>query len=771
MFNNPKFSRSTLCKAILLSSAGVIMSSQLANAEDADNNSSVFSLEEVVVTATRRSTSLASTPLAISAMTDEMLKKADVVSMADLAAEVTGLNIVDQGAGLHRPVIRGLQGVGDAQVGIYLDNTPITGSPGTGNSAGRFSPEIVPIDMERVEVLRGPQGTLYGGGAMGGAIRYITNKPDASGFEGSFALGVNSIEGNFGYNGNVVLNMPIVEDELAVRFVGYTRDEEGWIDNLPTGESDVNSFEKSGARVMVGWTPTDNFTLTGTYINEIVEAGARNIVHTDLADLTTRNPGNDSTDDDVSIFNLTAEYQTSFADIVYSYSKYERDLIYRLSFVTDIIRINPPNLGGSLLVQPQDVNTDVHEIRFVSNNDDSNFQWTVGAFSSERETFGLSDIYNLDTVGNLIFPDAIGSPGAREGDVPNSLTFRRSVTQAQREKAIFGELSYNFTEDTTLTVGARVFDFENDDGGQSHIIRGAFRTPPEDFPFREAKSSHDGEVFKLKLSHEILDDSVVYASFSQGFRAGGANVELLSAGGDPQDTPTSFEPDQADNYELGFRGSLNDGRMTLAAAAFYIDWQDLFVDLRRSDLAAAGVPFNLQFRANAGQADITGLEFEIESLVTDNLKLSAGATILDAELSSDVQQIGNSTGASEGDDLPFVPDYTYNLTAEYGWNLNNGLRAFAWGGYRYTGTTFGDFNPFLPGTTTPNIRYTEYGDYGVFNLKFGIEGDTWSSALSIGNVTDKRECTYIRADGNRPAPGNCFVEKPRSVSLQFNKSF
>lgn len=757
--------------SIALGAAGLGLATiNTTYAQESSENSNVLQLEEVVVTATRRATSLATTPLAISAVTGEMLERADVTSMADLAGEVTGLNIVDQGAGLHRPVIRGLQGVGDAQVGIYLDNTPLTGSPGTANSAGRFSPEIAPIDMERVEVLRGPQGTLYGGGAMGGAIKYIANKPDASQLEGQFGLGINSIDGNLGYDAHLVLNVPVVEDKFAIRAVGYKNDEDGYIDNVATGLEDINDSEREGIRLAAGWKPTDNLNLIATYIKEEGDAGARAIVQTDLDDLQTRNPGaTDTIQDDVEIFNLTVNYETDWADLVYSYSSFERDLFYRYSIVVDLIGINPPNFGGSLLIQPQDVSTDVHEIRLVSNTD-SNLQWTVGGFSSERDTFGLSDLINLDMAGNLIFPDAIGSPGAIENDIA-SLSFRRSVDQTQEEKAIFGEVSYDFNDRTTLTAGARFFEFDNRDGGQPLVLFGA----PRNLPYREATSSHDGDVFKLKLSHEVLDDSVVYASWSQGFRAGGSNLELAVSGFDPLDTPLSFEPDLADNYELGFRGALNDGRMTVAAAAFKIDWTDLFVNLERNDLGP-NRDQNIEFRANAGAAEITGFELEIESLVTENLTLSGGLTVVSGELDSDIQTFGDSRGSLAGDDLPFIPDYTFNLTAEYTWNLKSGLEAYAWGGYRYTGTTYGDFSPFVIGadgqpTTTPNIAYTEYGDYGVLNLKFGVEADDWSAALSIGNVLDERECAYLRRDTIRPDPGNCFIEKPRSVGLQFTKDF
>jgi len=723
-------------------------------------------IEEITVTATRRSTALATTPMAISALSSERLERANVTNMSDLAAEVTGLNVVDQGGGLNRPVIRGLQGVGDAQVGIYFDNTPISGSPGTANSAGRFSPELRPIDVERVEVLRGPQGTLYGGGAMGGAIRYVSNKPDSTAFSARLEGGASTFEGNMGYDGSAVVNIPIIQDKLAFRAVAHRRDRDGFIDNVATGESDVNDLENVGGRLALGWTPTESLEILATYYYEDFQSGSRAIVQTDLGDLETRNPGTTGSDDETSIFNITANLTTSWADAMYSYSNFKRDLLYRYPIAVDLFEgLAPENFAGQLLIQPQDVDMDTHEVRFTSNGDGP-FNWTVGAFYSERDTFGESDVYNLDASGSLIFPD--GSPGAREDDI-SSLLFRRYVDQTQTESALYGEVSYDFDDRTSLTFGTRVFDFENRDGGQPTVLSGA--AFPGNPPFVETDTDFSGEVFKLSLSREIFEDSVIYATWSQGYRAGGSNVEVSTSGFDPGDTPLTFKPDTVDNYEIGFRGSLNDGRMTVAAAAFYLDWTDLFVDQVRNDLPGPG---NIEFRANAGEAEITGVEIEVEALLAQDFRISAGTTILEAELASNVRTFGDSVGALQGDSLPFVPEFTANLTLEYGWQLGE-LRAYAWGAYRYTGATTGDFNPFVIGngqqTDTPNIQYTEFGEYGILSLRLGVEGTDWTGALFVDNATDERECAYTRRDNIRPQPGNCFIEMPRSIGLRLSKTF
>ncbi|MCG8613257.1 MAG: TonB-dependent receptor [Pseudomonadales bacterium] len=496
------------------------------------------------------------------------------------------------------------------------------------------------------------------------------------------------------------------------------------------------------------------------YYFEEQNSDSQSVIREDLSGYQNTRFGLEPIDDEISILNLTANMETSWVDLVYSFSSYDRDLFYRFNIDVNLFSANPTN-GGAALIQPQDVDTDVHELRFVSNADGP-LKWTTGIFLSERNTFGLSEVYYRNESGDLI--NLSGGPGS-EGD-PASIAFRRSVDQKQTERAIYGEVSYDFTDNTTLTFGARIFEFENDDGGAALVSPVGI---PANAPFIGASSEHDGEVFKLKLSHNILDDSVVYLNWSQGFRAGGANVEALTSGFPIADTPETFEPDTVDNYEIGFRGALMDGRLTLATALFYLDWQDMFVDLERNDLLG-----NIEFRANAGEAEITGLEFETEVLLAEDFKVSASFTVIDGELASDVRQFGDSAGALAGDTLPFQPDMTFNLSAEYGWAMAN-LRSYIWAGYRYVGESSTDFHPFVIDsngpTTTPNPEYTEVGDYGILSLRYGLEGDDWNGAFYIDNATDERECTFIRITGLRPPPGNCFVERPLTAGIRFSKDF
>lgn len=351
--------------------------------------SSGAAIEEVIITATRRETALATTPQSISALSGNALEKMGADDFADIVGAIPGLTIKDQGPGLSRPVIRGVQGAGEGQVGIYYDDTPITGGPGTTNDAGRFAPEIKPIDIERVEVLRGPQGTLYGGGSMGGTLRFIANKPDATEFQGRISGEFLSFaDGGVGYQASTVINVPLVEDKLAIRAALYRRDQDGFVDNAVLGLEDVNEVNTDGARIALRWYATENTTVTGTYYYQEQELAAGFHINPNLAGFQTDLPGLDPFNDESKIFNLTIDHVMAWADMVYSFSTYERDATYR--YFTP--RFSP---SGTLLVQPQPTDVDTHELRFTSNLD-GNFQWTFGAFSQNREAYVESQVFIVD---------------------------------------------------------------------------------------------------------------------------------------------------------------------------------------------------------------------------------------------------------------------------------------------------------------------------------------------------------------------------------------
>jgi iron complex outermembrane recepter protein len=734
---------------LYLATACALMS-QSAMAQSEDGARRGGALEEITVTATRRETLLATTPQSISALSEQSLERIGVTDFIDLVGAVPGLTMKDEGPGLIRPVIRGVAGQGEAQVAVYYDETPVSSGPGTSENAGRFTPEIKPIDIERVEVLRGPQGTLYGASSMGGAIRFITNKPDTNQFEGSAGAEFSSYaDGGVGYQANAVVNIPLVEDRLAVRAVVYRRDQDGFVDNPALGLEDINDVETTGARIAVRFEPNDNWSLTGTYFYQEQEVASGFHINPNLDGLQVDLGGLDPFDDENTILSLIVEGSTEWADIVYSFSHADRDMSYRYWV---------PNFSptGSLLVQPMPNDATTHELRLSSNSDSSPFLWTVGAYYQERDSLVFSQVFQ------------VGQDGLPSDD----LYFQRSVESYLEELSFFGELGYDITDRMNITIGARAFSFDRYNDAQSQV---SFGGTPIDSLVPPVRSSSDESdvVYKALLSYEVSEDIVGYLQFSQGFRAGGPNQAV-----DPALAviPESYVSDTVDNLEFGLRGTLADGRVTFGTAIYSIEWDS--IQLRQTD--ATGL---FSFVGNGGQAEVNGLEVEITAALFQDLTLNAGLNYLfDDQLTSDSPLNSTTGGLSQtglkGDQIPNVADFGYNLSLEQGWELSNGLRMYLMGRYEFTNGSASDYNRYLidPATGAEsnvlNIGYNDIqGDYGIADLRLGIEGDTWRAALFVKNVFDERGITFTFERPLRPDPGFNFVEKPRTIGVSFTKEF
>jgi iron complex outermembrane recepter protein len=719
---------------------------------------------EVVVTALRRKSSLQDTPIAISALTSKNLERMGADDFLDFIGSVPGLNVRDNGPGQTRPIIRGIFSPGEPQVGVYFDEAIITGAPGTTNSAGRFSAELKPFDIERIEIIKGPQGTLYGGGSMGGTIRFITKKPDASEYEGKFSIEGSSVRhGEAGYQLNGMANFPLIQDELALRMVAYKRDDPGFVDNVTLGKDDINDIETEGGRIALAWSPADNFTATGTvfYQNQKVGGGFHLNPTLGIDNPKTNVGSNEPFDDEYVLYNVALEYRFDWAEALYSYTYYDRNAVFR--FHNGFTGIPFPPL---LSVQPQPTRAQTHEIRLTSSGDNL-MDWTVGLFYSDRNAFAESRVTE---------PDANG-----DEPVPVVFFFKRTVESSLIQRAVFGEATWHVNEKLDLTTGVRYFDIDN--GSDVVNIFGVFNTPVLPRQINVTRGKDDGPIFKLHAAYQFTDDILFYAQFSQGFRPGGANQNSSSiAITDPLNVgvPESFKSDSVDNYEFGFHTTLIGGRMIFNGAIFHIDWKDIVLDQR----SPTGL---FAFLNNADSAEVDGLELEAIVDMTADLRFTAALTYLNAELTSDGPINRQREGALtfsrsglNGDRIPNVPEWTLNMSMDYGRDLPWwDLRGIFYMSVDYTGESFSDFNAFLLDpvtlavTTTPNVTYNKQGDYAIVDLRIGLESEgDWSAFLSLENVFDERGITHVFEDSAfRLAPGLNFVERPRTLGIVFNKDF
>lgn len=732
-----------------LAAASVLMSHQ-AIGQSEDGARQGTPIEEITVTALRRETDLATTPQSIAALSGQTLERIGVTDFIDLVGAVPGLTMKDEGPGLIRPVIRGIAGQGEAQVAVYYDEAPVSSGPGTSENAGRFTPEIKPVDLERVEVLRGPQGTLYGASSMGGAIRFITNKPDTTRFESSVRAEVSGYaDGGNGYQLDAVVNIPLVEDLMALRAVVYRRDQDGFVDNPRLGLEDINDIETDGARIAVRVEPNENWSITGTYFYQNQEVASGFHINPNLDGLQVDYGGLDPFNDENTILSLLVNGSTDWADIVYSISNADRDMTYRYWV---------PNwsVEGSLLQQPMPNEVTTHELRFVSNSDNLPFQWTVGAYYQERDSLVFSQVFLIED----------------DGLPADDLYFQRSVESYLEELSFFGEVGYNITDRLNVTVGARAFSFDRYNDAQSQVSFGGTPIDPLEPPVRTSSDESD-VVYKALISYDISDEIVSYLQFSQGYRAGGPNQ-----GVDPDlaNIPGSYIADTVDNLEIGIRGRLADGQVTFATALYTIDWDN--IQSRQTDESGL-----FSFTGNGGLAEVNGVEGEITASLFEDLTVTAGVNYLfDAHLVTDSPLNATTGGLSQtglaGDQIPNVADLGYNLGLEQGWTLSGGLRLFLMARYEYIGESASDYNRYLidPATGAEsdvlNIGYNDIqGDYGIADIRFGFEGGSWRGSLFVDNVFDERAVTFTFERPLRPDPGFNFVEKPRTVGVAITKDF
>lgn len=800
-------------------------------------------IETIIVTATKRATTLQDTPFSISALNEKGLEQRGVDDLLDFVGSVPGLVLRDNGPGQTRPIIRGLNSVGESQVGVYFDETPMTSAPGTTNDAGRFSPEIKPFDFARIEVLKGPQGTLYGGGSMSGAIRFILNKPDATKFAAKIS-GEGSLvnQGGEGYQINGMVNIPLIEDTLALRAVGYRRYDSGFIDNVILNKDDINDIDTVGGRIAVRWTPIDSLTLTATahvqdqdvgggfhFIASNADRGTINGTPSPLSngsnlksDPKTDIGAEEPFTDKLELYNVTVENDFGWANLLYSFSYFKREAEFRFYADQDgALDLTPPYdfVQPLLALQPLEPESTTHELRLTSAGS-NRLDWTVGFFSQKREADSIGAVSVLNADGSLpagLTRDIVENPTQGE-----RYLLDRTISSLLEQQAVYGELTAHITDRFALTGGVRIFDIKNG----SDVLRrvdisgdkGGFLCPrPGEDPkaadsvkcTTSTKGKGDGKTFRLHLSYQVSDDVLLYGQFAQGYRAGGANINssVVNIGSSQEmqldAVPESYKEDTVDSYELGIRSTWFNQRLTVNAAVYTMQWDDI-------QLPARDAKGRFSFIVSGDGAKIRGLEVELDAHIASYLTIQAGVSYTKAELDGDApfnrggnlafggtdatpgdgMNVRHSSSGKDGDPIPSVPELTFNIAVELSRHFSSGLRGTIFADYVYTGDSASDFNPFLiapRGTEGAaldqvgdvsgyrNGKYSNnQGGYGIFDLRFGVESETkgWSAFVFVENVFDKRGITQVFVDGQfYQAPGYSFTERPRTVGFTLSQAF
>ena len=781
----------TLATALLVFSAGSFAAEQ----------------QEIIVTASKRDSTIQELPFSVNAQTEADIQRTGASNLEDLSRNVAGLSIQNLGPGQSQVGIRGVSagqivrdqpGVKE-QVGVYLDESVI--------SLSLFTPDLDLFDLNRVETLRGPQGTLFGSGSVGGTIRYITNQPKLGKFEGMVEANLNSVtDGEIGGHGKGVVNIP-VGDKAALRIVGYYTEYAGFIDALQESggiKKDVNSGDREGIRVSMRFEPTDNIAITPRVVYQKTNTDGfnRQEVFNLLANpFTTTRPAvtfgerqqflllDEAFEDETTIGDLTLEVGMGSMELTSITSYTDRSILVSrdASALTDSVSISfgfdPDDIViPSNLRDTTDVTQWTQELRLASNND-SPLQWLIGAFYSDVERTYAQRLptpgYDAATdaaLGADTAADLYAIAGNRYG--PNS-PFNSDLPYDIKQWALFGEASYDITDALTVTAGARYYDFNEE---RTITFGGAFADFGNPTPVVDQvnKTDSNGVTPRVLVKYDLSDEVSVNAQASQGFRLGGVN--------DPLNVPLCTDEDEAIfggfqdyddetlwNYEAGLK--VNRSGITFNAAYFYTDIKDLQVTLDAGSCSSR-ISFNVP------DAHTKGIEVEISGEPIEGLELSFASSLLEAEFDSTVRDGGGNVigGIADGNRLASVPKIQLAATGTYSFPINLGggsSEGFVSASIQHIGDRYtqpsdqvpgaGEFVSNLPFAGAPGTDVTSVDllldAYQIINLNAGIDFDSWSILAYVNNVADENAAlAFDRERGGRARLGT-HTNPPRTIGV------
>jgi outer membrane receptor protein involved in Fe transport len=740
--------------------AAMLMSTA-AHAQDTAETPPASVPGDIVVTALHRASTVQTTPLSIAAISGDTLAKTGATQMTDYFRQVPNLNVTASQGGSNRISIRGVNAAGEATVGLYYDETPVTGPSGTTQDSGGVAADMNLFDVERVEVLRGPQGTLYGSSSMAGTLRIIFNKPDYKKYDAATEEQVSSTaHGSMGYFFKGMVNIPIITDKLAVRVVAYDEKRPGWIDNVRFGTKDINDSTNWGVRGLIGYKPDDKTTITAMLTYQKSSAKDQQGWYPGVGLYQTNSPAQLPFNTRMQLYNLKGDRALGFATLTAtaSYYKYQFLRAYDFSASTAAYANSTAACPGyygqstacstaqfsayqanglaqlpAIGYQPAYVRSQNYEVRLASDDHmPAWLQWTVGSYFEKRH-----DHIDSQTVS--------GDPATGAVYMPLRYFSYRYVETDERQIAGFGEVSLKPLPGLTITGGARYYDYQKTTSGQSYL--GNVYTGSVAAPYTSVQASANGWLEKANVSYKVNQRVMVYTSASKGFRPGGANnIPVLPA------NLLAYKADSLWNYEIGLKSSWLDNHLIVNGAIFDVEWSNMQTAARTAD----GL---YSFLTNAGKARIRGGEIDITARPIRGITLTGAAGYSNAHLTQDQSNsavlVTTSTGKN-GDLIPNTPAWTASSSAAYNWAINSRIDGMVRVDFAYTGamqSTFRKTDPY----------YTAYGNYATVNLRAGIEKDRWGVYVFCQNIGDK--VGNVGVTNGFGYTGLTYSIQPRTIGL------
>jgi outer membrane receptor protein involved in Fe transport len=707
-------------------------------------------LEEIIVTATRRATSLQDTPLSVTALSDAQIRAIGARDIIDYFDRVPGLNYTDDGFTGHRIALRGITAGTFLETrpssAFYLDDTPMmTLASGTTATPQFGGARPQAVDIARVEVLRGPQGTLFGASALGGAIRMITKPADPTELRGNASTRFSTTShGDDSHAASGMVNLPLVDERMALRVVGYHRKDGGFIDNPERQIVDVNDAETAGGRLAFHWRPARDLEINFKAHAQNRETGGRNMADVGAGEYEQIRYVPTYDDERWELLNLVVDYDLTGAHLTFSTSRLER----RPTSGSDVTKFTERILGvfvPSAYDTGSQVDDRVHELR-VTSRMEGNIAWLAGLYYQDQTSSTLQD---QPTPGF----DAMTGGAAASFGYPDNL-LHAEYRGTLRQMAAYAHFSYQFAPSWRLNVGARWFDF---DYSVDQFTDGLFAGGPSAVT---RTADEQGVTPKVGLEYRPNDRALLFLSASEGYRPGGANdytsrsvadcADELAALGFSVPPDRGFESDALWNLEVGAKTTWLNGRLTVNAVVYHIRWEDMQT-LRRvfCDVNAINVIENVD------KAESDGFELELTWRPIARLQLSLTAARTKSRLSADSPNVSGEAG----EPIPTVPEWTYSAAVDREFNWTEQIPGYLRANYRFADASWSDFDSAIR-RRMPSRR--------LLDVRFGAYLEDWQIELFADNVLDERA---VLMHANNVLGEWQMLVWPRSVGISARVEF
>jgi iron complex outermembrane recepter protein len=720
------------------SGGGSIPDNPTDNQQSGDSTN--FRLTEVVVTAQKRSENLRDVPVPVTAISADTLVSQNELRLQDYYTSIPGLSMTSGDShGSPQLSIRGVTTGGEINptVGVVVDDVPY----GSSQYLGYIVPDIDPSDLARVEVLRGPQGTLYGASSIGGLVKFVTQDPSTERLSGRIQAGTSSVYdgGSLGYSVRGSVNVPIT-DTIAVRASGFTREDPGYVDNVESGQRDVNKTTVAGGHVSALWKPSQALSVKlSALLQQSNSHGSPDVEPqpglSGLQQAMLRGTGGVTLKSEVYSAVVNAEVGPATLTSVSGYSlnsfSDSLDETVGLGFLPTQAQFGVNGVSEWNRYRTEKFTQEIRSSMKLG----SHVDWLLGGFYSHENTPFTTDVLAID--------QATGAPVGLWLTLPSPLSFK--------EYAVFTDFTVHVTDNFDVQFGGR--ESENHQtyalsyiGPFDEVALGL----PSPVVHPAVHTKEDSFTYLVTPKYKLSPDLMVYARLASGYRPGGPNA-TPGAG-----VPANYSPDTTKTYELGVKGTSPSHVISFDASLYYIDWKNIQLNL----LTAQG----LGFTGNGSRAKSQGVELSTEARPLPGLTLSGWVAWNDAVL-TEAFPTNSSALAQSGDRLPFSSRYSGTISADESFPLFGQAAAFVGGSISYIGNREGNFASIY--ATSPARQY--YPAYTRVDLHAGVRNDAWTVSLFANNVSNEKGPLKSGLDNN-PSNGILYLQ-PRTIGISATRSF